>query len=243
MEESKVIEDIPKVVEDISYLQQVIGENVFYINLDSRPDRKEHVEKELKKLGLKGTRFSAIKNQKGYIGCSMSHIQCIEIAKKRKLDHVLIVEDDITFTNPDLLINQLIKFLKSNNDFDVVLLAGNNDSPYKEIDNCCIRVYNCQTATGYLVKSHYYDYLIQNYKEGLDNLIKTGLYSFYALDQYWKKLQKINKWYLIIPLSVVQKDDYSDIEKRDVSYSSSMMLLNKIKTIERTTTFFYGKKR
>ena len=163
------------------------------------------------------------------------------MAKEKQLDHVLIVEDDITFTNPELLINHLTKFLKTRNDFDVVLLAGNNDNPYKQIDDCCARIYNCQTATGYLVKRHYYDYLIQNYKTGLYNLINTGLYTIYALDPYWKQLQKIHKWYLITPLSVIQKEDYSDIEKGIVSYISAMLLLNKTK--EKTKSIFYGKKR
>jgi GR25 family glycosyltransferase involved in LPS biosynthesis len=59
---------------------------VMYINLDSRPDRKEHVVKELEKVGVKeATRFKAIELENGALGCSMSHLKCIEIAKKKQL--------------------------------------------------------------------------------------------------------------------------------------------------------------
>ena len=43
-----------------------------YINLLSRTDRKEHIESELKKLGITNpTRFNAIKMENGALGCSM----------------------------------------------------------------------------------------------------------------------------------------------------------------------------
>jgi hypothetical protein len=45
----------------------------------------------------------------------------------------------------------------------------------------------------------------------------------FALDQYWKLLQKVDKWYLIIPLTVNQKIDYSDIEKRKMNYTRDML--------------------
>ena len=108
----------------------------------------------------------------------------------------------------------------------MVLVAGNNNYPYNKVDDCCIQVRNCQTATGYLVKSHYYNYLIENYKVGLSNLINTNIYNLYAIDQYWKYLQKKDKWFLIIPLSVIQRNDYSDIEKTEVD-RMSMLILNK----------------
>jgi hypothetical protein len=48
--------------------------NAFYINLESRPDRKEYVEKQLKCVGITATRFNAIKLENGAAGCSMSHL-------------------------------------------------------------------------------------------------------------------------------------------------------------------------
>ena len=82
--------------------------HIFYINLEKRTDRKEHVEKELEKIGIYGAeRFNAISLINGAIGCSMSHIKCLETAKKNNWSHVLIVEDDIQFLNPELFTKQL----------------------------------------------------------------------------------------------------------------------------------------
>jgi len=203
--------------------------HTFYINLLSRPDRKQHVENQLKTIGITAERFDAIKMQNGAIGCSMSHLKIIEIAKNNNWEHILIVEDDILFTNPSLFVNQFNKFLSNNKDFDVVLIAGNNLPPYTKIDDTCVQVTQCQTTTGYLVQKHYYDTLIKNYKEGILNLMKQPTnHKFYAIDKYWFNLQAKDKWFLITPLTVTQREDYSDIEKRPTNYTNVMLDLDKV---------------
>lgn len=200
----------------------------YYINLSSRMDRKQHVEKQLERVGIVGTRFNAIKLNNGAIGCSMSHLKCLETAKKLNLPHLLIVEDDITFLKPDLFIQQFNFFLKNHSVWDVVLIGGNNVPPYLPIDSSCIKVQRCQTTTGYLVKQHYFDTLINNFKEGINLLLNyPDNHRQYAIDKYWFSLQQKDHWYLIIPLSVVQREDYSDIEKKHTNYMKNMMDLDK----------------
>ena len=203
----------------------------FYINLETRPDRKAHVEQQLTNIGLHEVvqRFNAIKLPNGALGCSMSHLKCVEKAKEMNWDHVFIVEDDILFLNPSLFQQQVNTFLeRKQNNFDVLLLAGNNMPPYNKVDECCVQVFQCQTTTGYLVMSHYYDTLITNFREGITNLVKEPMkHSLYAIDKYWFHLQKKDKWFLIIPLTVVQREDYSDIEKRQTNYRRCMTDLNK----------------
>ena len=203
--------------------------NAFYINLEHRTDRKEHVEQELNKIGIKATRFNAIKMTNGAIGCSMSHLKILEDAKKNKLDHVLIIEDDITFLDPELFKNQINKFLELHgNNWDVILLAGNNMPPYEKIDDTCVKVTRCQTTTGYLVNGHYIKVLASNVKMGLTNLLHTpNEKSKYAIDKFWFILQLESKWYLITPLTVVQREDYSDIEKKVINYTKIMQDLDK----------------
>lgn len=210
--------------------------HVFYINLESRPDRKHHVENQLKMIGINcAQRFNAIKMKNGAVGCSMSHLKIIETAKLNNWEHVLIVEDDILFTKPDVFIKQFNKFLSNhNNKFDVVLIAGNNLPPYKKIDDTCVQVTHCQTTTGYLVNSHYYDKLIENYKTGILNLMKEQAnHVLYAIDKYWFNLQAIDKWFLITPLTVTQREDYSDIEKRPTNYTPAMLDLDKVAFLQR----------
>ena len=94
----------------------------FYINLEYRIDRNDHTINELNKLGITLERFNAIMCAAGNIGCTMSHIKCIELAKTRNYPHVFICEDDITFTNPELLKTHVSKFEKSNIEWDVLVI-------------------------------------------------------------------------------------------------------------------------
>lgn len=202
--------------------------NALYINLESRTDRNKHVTNQLKLLGIPAERFNAVKLPDGALGCSMSHLRCLQMAKEKGWDHVLICEDDITFTNPVLFTQQLNKFLSKQEKWDVVLLAGNNMPPYKPVEDYCVQVTRCQTTTGYLVKSHYYDKLIENIKTGMNMLVRNrDMHKIYAIDKYWFLLQDKDLWFLITPLSVVQREDYSDIEKRRTNYTKIMVDLDK----------------
>jgi GR25 family glycosyltransferase involved in LPS biosynthesis len=193
------------------------------------------VEGQLKSIGINtAERFSAIKLENGAIGCSMSHLKCLQTARDNNWSYVMIVEDDISFTKPKLFLSQLNKFLQKHKSWDVILLAGNNIPPYKQVDDTCIRVGSCQTTTGYIVASHYYDILIQNFHEGIQKLLTyPHLATLYAIDKYWFSLQKKHYWYLIIPLTVTQREDYSDIEKKQVNYTSIMVDIDKDDFIQR----------
>ena len=203
--------------------------HAFYINLEHRIDRKEHVQTELNNIGIKAERFNAIKMDNGAIGCSMSHLKLLQEALKNKLEHVLIVEDDIKFLNPDLFKTQFNKFIENHgNNWDVILLAGNNMPPYQKIDETCIQVSRCQTTTGYLVNGHYIKVLLQNVKMGLTHLLqKPDEHAKFAIDKFWFVLQNNSKWFLITPPTVVQREDYSDIEKKITNYEKIMVDLDK----------------
>jgi GR25 family glycosyltransferase involved in LPS biosynthesis len=208
--------------------------NIFYINLESRVDRRKSIETQLNNIGLTSfERFNAIKLMDGRAGCTMSHIKCLELAKERGYNHLLICEDDTFFLDPKLFKTQLTTFLNNGHTWDVVLFAGNNVPPYERIDETCIAVSHCQTTTCYLVNGHYFDTLLTNMKEGLNNLLKEPMNHLnYAIDRYWLKLQKKDNWLLITPLTVIQREDYSDIEKKITDYSKLMMDLDKTELLK-----------
>lgn len=214
--------------------------HIFFINLDHRTDRKDHVQQQLANIGLleKAQRFPAIKMKWGAIGCTMSHLKILETAAANHWNHVMIIEDDITFLEPDLFVQQFNTFLLNYStnlpDWDVVLISGNNIPPYEKIDDTCIRVSACQTTTGYLVAGHYIATLAQNIREGLARLLRNPENKLqYAIDRYWFPLQKRDRWFLIIPLTVVQMEGYSDIECRTTNYAKLMTDLDKPWLIER----------
>ena len=214
---------------DINGLFEIKG---FYINLDHRTDRKRHMESQLEHIRMAGniTRFNAIKNANGRIGCSLSHLKCIQLAKEANWESVMILEDDILFLLPDEFVENANNFfLNKKNKWDVLLLAGNNLPPFTtNADGLSIQVTHCQTTTGYIVKRHYYDALISNIKEGITKLMKESEHHYYfAIDKYWLQLQKQDRWMLLIPIIVVQKPDYSDIEKKYTDYQRIMSSVDK----------------
>ena len=190
------------------------------------------MESQLEQIRMAGniTRFNAIKNANGRIGCSLSHLKCIQLAKEANWESVMILEDDILFLLPDEFVeNANGFFLNKKNKWDVLLLAGNNLPPFTtNADGLSIQVTHCQTTTGYIVKRHYYDALISNIKEGITKLMKEPEHHYYfAIDKYWLQLQKQDRWMLLVPIIVVQKPDYSDIEKKYTDYQRIMSSVDK----------------
>jgi len=222
----------------ICKIGDVIKHTIF-INLDSRVDRRNLFEKQITELHSlypndytfqTVQRFSAIKDdQNGALGCSKSHAECIRIAKAKNWEYVFICEDDAEFIHPEVMIHQLNLFLsKYKNEWDVILLSGNNYAPYKIEGPECFRIANCNCCTSYIIRREYYDKLLNNFEDGI------ALFTYnpqdkpkYACDIYWKKLQNIDRWYLITPICISQRPDYSDIEKRFVNYNN--MILNLVK--------------
>lgn len=119
-------------------------DKAYYINLDSRTDRRESFETRIAKHNLEVERFSAIlidpieghedKNRHFKEGCLQSHIEIVRLAKEQGLDNILIFEDDCSFakdfTNKATQIaNQLY-----NEEWDLFYLGGepNGDCPLKK---------------------------------------------------------------------------------------------------------------
>jgi glycosyl transferase family 25 len=206
-------------------------QHTLFINLEHRTDRLDHVVQELKKIHVTAERFNAIKTASGNIGCSLSHIKCLEIAKQRDYPFVFICEDDIQFTNPQVFLENLDKFYslyKTGLHWDVLIVGGNTCPPFQQINEFCVRTYNVQTTTGYIVQKHYYDKLIDNFKDGLQRLIREPHNKkIYSLDIHWKQLQAVDQWFITIPLTVNQYYDYSDIEEKVVDYTQTMLDLEK----------------
>lgn len=201
--------------------------NHFYINLDCRNDRMIHCEKELKKIGIdRPCRFSAIKTKHGIVGCGISHLRCLETAKKEHLPYICIFEDDIVIDKPNKLKNQVNRILESGVEWDVLLLGGNAFTPHKEVAEDYVVVNRCYCGTAYIVKSSFFDALIENIRDGLTKIMETGNRDF-SWDAHWIQLQQTNRFLLVNPLSVYQKPDYSDIENKNVDYKKLMLEINK----------------
>ena len=188
----------------------------FYINLDSREDRREQFEEECKKMNINVERFSAIKTFPGGIGCTESHLNVLKKARDLKLESVIIFEDDFQFLISREEYDQILLNLPDN--YDVVMLSYNmkQSEPFNDMFGKVIEV---NTTSGYIVHSRTYEKIINRVEEGL-RLFK--LYSSdhhsYILDQYWKPLQPISNWYYSLKRVGKQRPGFSNIMKASIDY-------------------------
>lgn len=92
---------------------------IFYINLASRPDRREFMETQLRELGLEGTRVEAVTPadispediarycnganpsylRKTELACTLSHERVWQVLLETKADRALVFEDDVRISS------------------------------------------------------------------------------------------------------------------------------------------------
>ena len=197
---------------------------IFYINLESRIDRKEHFLNEIKKLCIdesKVIRVDAVKDSNGALGCTKSHIKALELFMENPLwDTCMVFEDDYTFYDTSLTNNndRLKLFFSSFTDWGLLLLASNQagkPSIKTHVDSVELVTYS-QTTSGYCIHKDSVKEVYENFKESAELLEKSKTKPKHALDIYWNKLNI--KRYSFKPNMGHQYVSYSDIEKRVVHY-------------------------
>ena len=198
-------------------------DKIIYINLDHREDRRQIMQKLFQEGSIpseKIERFSAIKHEIGAIGCTLSHISVLKLAKDHKWKNLLIMEDDVEWVDFQANYEKLEKIITET--FDVCMLGG----LYSENTN--LRVKKTFGAHAYIVKNHYYDILLDNLQEALSKRLNVNVSLFpmqtkkqryndlvksrheYSSDIYWWKLQEKDMWIAIIPSMCIQSITYSD---------------------------------
>jgi GR25 family glycosyltransferase involved in LPS biosynthesis len=195
---------------------------IIYINLNRRTDRKEDIVKELDSFNLDYERFEAIETTGfGIVGCGLSHLNVLKIAKQRKYENILILEDDFTFLiTKEEFEKNLDDFFSLNIPYDVCMLSYNlqqhKDTSYAVVN----KVIEAQTASGYIVHNSYYDKLINLYEWAIPLLESTRMHWVYANDQIWKQFQKQDNWYYFKTRIGKQRAGYSDNANAYIEYDS-----------------------
>ena len=200
-------------------------DKIFYINLEHRTDRKESVEEELKKLNYPSEmieRVDAIKRDNGALGCTLSHLKCLEIAMENDYECVMIVEDDLGFKENinEQSFRDLLDELKELSNFDICSLTSNRLCNYNlKVSEKISKALNIQTTTGYIVRKRFYKTLYDNFNKSRENFENGKSKPESALDIIWKQLQgKDTEFYIFDPVIAIQIPSYSDIEKTFVIY-------------------------
>jgi hypothetical protein len=195
-------------------------DKLYCINLDKRTDRWNLAEPEFQKHGLNVERVPGYDGSKlnlefppeikeGAVGCSLSHLFTIKLAKQNKLDNFLLLEDDVVFD--DGINEKFFSVLDQvPDDWDMLYLGGQhfhgmdmpqvNENVYK-----CVYTLAAQSVG---IKHTVYDYFIDK----LMDITKIN-------DLHYAESHKEINAYVIIPHLTWQRNSFSDIEKVNVDYT------------------------
>lgn len=189
---------------------------VYYINLDTRLDRLESINKQLFNNKIIATRFSAIcptssdqktKINAGEIGCLMSHLKIMQDVVDKNYSVACILEDDIVFKEFfSILFSRFIENIPSN--WDMLYLCGNNFCGLNKINECVFKTRGTLTTCAYIITKNMCEKVIDYIGNNFDK----------PIDSYLAELHKQTNTYVAVPSLAYQMSDYSDIQKRIVDY-------------------------
>lgn len=141
-------------------------DRVYVINLPERVDRRKGMEKELEKVGMKFQPgkvelFPAIRPDSagpfesiGYRGAFLSHLTVLKQARELQLKNVLIMEDDLAFSEhfrkyEDSLIEQL-----QQTNWDIIQFGYFPEQSAVKVTDSNFATY--QSFTGEVIGAHFY---------------------------------------------------------------------------------------
>lgn len=192
--------------------------NIYCINLERRQDRWELFLKECEKINLTDVKkFKAIDGNlitnttnllNGELGVLISHYELVKMAKENNFDNILILEDDVVFTNTVSKLDEYMALIPSNWDF--IYFGGNHvygKDPI-QINNNIIKLNNTVALQCVAIKNTIFDYIL----EILPKKMKQ-------VDAYYGDLQKPFNAYGVRPNMAIQREDYSDIQNKIVNYN------------------------
>ena len=156
-------------------------EDAYYINLDSRVDRRTAFENRCKKIGITPNRFAAIQlkkeecpdpwNDKDWhkkISSTLSHQTIIQLAKDKGLNNVWIFEDDCVFIDSFMdKVQKCIAELK-HLEWDMFFFGGEPNKKAIPYSNNIVKTNGVYGAHCYLINSTFYDKMLAiPYQAGL----------------------------------------------------------------------------
>lgn len=195
-------------------------DKIYCINLDRRKDRWEETIKELDKWGLtdeverySGVDGNSLKNETqikdGELGILNTHLKIINESKEKNYENILILEDDIEFTEKIKLLDEYMTIVP--NDWDMIYFGGNHNKHMgKKINYINDKIIKLKETYGIhcvAINNSIYD-LILNV---IDKRKKP-------IDVYYADIQKNYNCYGFNPSIALQRVSYSDIQNKVMDY-------------------------
>lgn len=191
--------------------------NPYVINLDSRPDRWESINRDWNGA-FSLTKVSAVEVSPGWVGCGLSHVKAVEEAKLRGDPYVLVWEDDCTPYKHSpgqirYLWNEVLYKLSLHKEkWDIVIGATTiveHGATYNQtLSTQNVNVYDLPfgfTAHWILYNSSAYDKMIE-WKNIKGPEIDVYIYQHFRVK-------------VILPFLAGQAEGYSNIERKILNYN------------------------
>lgn len=189
----------------------------YYINLDTRPDRRKICEDtEFPKMGINPIRFPGIVYKhtgnhwiNGAVGCMLSHVSILKKALEEK-KNVAIFEDDVKFLP---MAKEIVDGAceELGDSFDLFYLGANILRPFYKVSPHLAKLNHCQSTVAYCVNCNFIEKLLSNIPLNVFNM---------PIDVIYSNMAPLNNFYITIPMVVVQRNNFSDIENQEVDYES-----------------------
>jgi hypothetical protein len=177
------------------------------INLPHRVDRYEHVSVEIKKLAV--DTFEIVE---GIIDetktCFQSQKKCIQIAKEQKLPYVLVLEDDVVFTNNVGIFKDVFETIQTM-EWDMFFLGANLQKPTKRITEHILKITGAYAAHAYMVHERFYDTIL-------------NLPHICEMDVHYHNLMEHHNVYMCDPMIAYQLPSHSDLQDGFRDYNQAM---------------------
>ena len=206
-------------------------DKIYYLNLDSREDRKNRIEDHFNKFKIIVERIPGTiitpeqvnDYNKGMvldeynlglaparIGCAVTQLKAIQAAKDAGAKNVLIFEDDaFIFEEHIEALKEALKELEYLPKWDMLFLGANVLSPIHQIAPHVGKMTGAYCAHAYVVNAHFFDKMLEYKYE-----------QFKAYDEYiFNEMRNPNyNIYAVLPIIATQYESYSNIEGKDVNY-------------------------
>jgi GR25 family glycosyltransferase involved in LPS biosynthesis len=206
-------------------------DKIYYLNLDSREDRKNRIEDHFNKFKITAERIpgtivtpeQVTRYNEGMIldeynlglapariGCAATQLKAVQAAKDANAKNVLIFEDDaFIFEEHIEALKEALKELEYLPKWDMLFLGANVLAPIHQIAPHVGKMTGAYCAHAYVINAHFFDKILEYKFE-----------QFKAYDEYlFNEMRNPNyNIYAVLPIVATQYESYSNIEGKDVNY-------------------------
>jgi hypothetical protein len=188
------------------------------INLAARTDRLSAVEGEFGRIGAGFERFDAYTEETPRLGCTRSHLGCVERMLDQGWAATMICEDDVQFTALREEIDVLVDAFLDDEQAEVLSLAYFvwQSAPH---DRLFRRGTAVSTLACYVVKASIAEDLAAIWRLALTELRRGENPHYVMCDRIWMRLQPDHVFLVPMNRAARQASGYSDIEQRVVAYT------------------------